>query len=68
MKYSYLSRDMCSCIEQHCGELEVDGWISHPGNTGCEDVKWPEVTQDKIEYWSLVNTVMNIKAHKAHIS
>jgi hypothetical protein len=27
--------------------------------TGSEDVDWPELAQDRVKWWSSVNTVMN---------
>jgi hypothetical protein len=29
--------------------------------TGCEDVNYTELTQDKVQWWAFVNTEMNLK-------
>jgi len=28
---------------------------------GCEDVEWIYLAQDRVQWWSLVNTVMNFR-------
>jgi hypothetical protein len=59
---------MYVCIEQQWKELEVNGRINYFRKTGCEDVKWTEVAQDKIEHLASINTVMNLQFHRPRTS
>jgi hypothetical protein len=34
----------------------------------CKDVHWIELTQDSVQWWNLVNTIMNLQKRRISLS
>jgi hypothetical protein len=51
--------------EKHLEDVDVDGTVILKymlKENGCENVDWIHLTYDRVQWWAVVNTVMNLRA------